>query len=317
MPWEATGCAASTKAGRMYLSSALDDPKVYYFPLAESTETPEIAELGEADDTVTGLSVYVTEDDSDYIFVAQEGVIGVYDQDFELLGTLELTGFEDIEVEGLSLYQAETSKYPAGALAYAIEADDDVAGFGVSSLEGVADKLGLRFNTKYDPRKEADHSDDSPICEKCSENGYCGPDTGCSCFAGLTGDTCSEIECTDDCSGHGECVGPNKCKCESGWDGLHCSFLVVEPDYETDEHGRDGDDPAIWISPNSAEDSRIITTTKSAEGAGLAVFDLEGKFLQHMAAGEPNNVDVIYGFPLGDRTVDLAFAACRADDTLW
>lgn len=301
----------------MYLSSALDDPKVYYFPLAESTEAPEIEDLGEADDVVTGLAVYVTGKDSDYIFVAQESVVGIYDQDFELLGTLNLAGYEDIEIEGLNLYQAETSKYPAGALTYAIEAGDDVAGFGLSSLEGVAEEFDLTLNTEYDPRKEADDSDDSPICEECSGNGYCGSDYECSCFTGFTGDSCSETKCTDDCSGHGECVGPNKCECESGWGGLHCSFLVVEAEYETDEHGKDGDDPAIWISQDQPENSRIITTTKSTEGAGLVVFDLQGTFLQHMAAGEPNNVDVIYGFPLGNRTVDLAYAACRTDDTLW
>ena len=315
MPWEAGACAASESAGRMYLSSEESD--VYYFPLAESTEAPEISSLGKADDSITGLAVYVSNDDSDYIFVAQESAVGVYTQDFDLLGTLTLTGLEDIEIKGLSLYQAGTSKYPAGVLTYGFEADDDAAGLGVSSLEDVAEKLNLSLNTEYDPRKGTDPSDDNPISEECSNNGYRGSGDECSCFAGFTGDTCSKFECTDDCSGNGECTGPNQCQCESGWGGLHCSFLVVEPTYETDEHGSDGDDPAIWIAPDSPENSRVITTTKSVEGAGLVVFDLEGKFLQHMAAGEPNNVDIIYGFPLGDRTVDLTYAACRTDDTLW
>ena len=298
------------------MASGLDDPKVYYLPLVESVEPPKIESLGEAGDVVTGLGVYVSKEDSDYIFVAQENVVGVYDQDFALLGTLELTGFDGIEIEGLGLYQAETAKYPDGVLTYALEADDDVARFGVSSLEGVVEEFGLPLNTEYDPRKETG-SEDSPICEECSNNGYCGSASQCSCFAGFTGDTCSDFECIDHCSGHGECVGPNNCHCESCWGGLHCSFLVVEPSYETEEHGRDGDDPAIWIAPGAPEKSRIITTTKSTEGAGLAVYDLQGKFLQHMAAQEPNNVDVIYGFLLGNRTVDLVYTACRADDTLW
>jgi hypothetical protein len=33
---------------------------------------------------------------------------------------------------------------------------------------------------------------------------------------------------------------------------------------------------------------------------------LAGKLLQTVSAGEPNNVDVIYGFEIGDRKVDLA-----------
>lgn len=301
----------------MYLGTD-DDANVYSFPLAESTESPEISTVGEAGDSVTGLGVYVSKKNTtDYIFVALESVVEVYTQDFELLGTLKLAGLEDIEVQGLNLYQGKTTKYPAGALTYAIEADDDVAGFGVSSLEEVAEELGLEINTKYSPRDKSCDLKASPICKECSGNGYCESDSKCSCFAGFTGSDCGDVQCTDDCSGHGECAGPNKCECEDGWGGLHCSFLVVEPAYETDPNGVDGDDPAIWISPNAPEDSRIVTTTKSTEGAGLGVFDLKGKLVDFIAAGEPNNVDIIYEFPVGDRKVDLAFAACRADDTLW
>ncbi|SPO05151.1 related to 3-phytase precursor [Cephalotrichum gorgonifer] len=316
MPFEASACAASEYAGLMYLGTD-DDSKVYSFPLVESTAAPEVTVVGEAADSVTGLAVYATDKNtSDYIFVAQESVVGVYTQGFELLGTLKLAGLEDIEVQGLELYQAGTSKYPEGALTFAVEADNDIAGFGVSSLEGVAEDLDLALNSAFDPRKQACCPKKTPICKQCSKNGYCGTDSKCSCFAGFTGSDCSKIQCTDDCSGHGECVGPNQCKCEDGWGGLHCSFLVVEPKYETDENGADGDDPAIWIAPDEPENSRIITTTKSTEGAGLAVFDLKGNLLQNFPAGEPNNVDIIYGFPIGDRKVDLAFAACRADDTI-
>ncbi len=92
---------------------------------------------------------------------------------------------------------------------------------------------------------------------------------------------------------------------------------MVRPVAETDANGEDGDDPAIWVSPISKTDSRIITTTKSEVGAGFAVFDLNGTMIQTTTAGEPNNVDVIYGFQAGNRSVDLVYAACRADNTLW
>jgi 3-phytase len=62
--------------------------------------------------------------------------------------------------------------------------------------------------------------------------------------------------------------------------------------------------------------SRIITTTKSAKVAGFGVFNLDGKLLQTIPAGEPNNFDAIYGFQAGQRKVDLAFAACPEDDSL-
>lgn len=107
------------------------------------------------------------------------------------------------------------------------------------------------------------------------------------------------------------------CRCTASWGGPDCSFLLVQATYETDENGGDGDDPAIWIAPGDTGNSRIITTTKSVLGAGFGVFDLTGKKLQTVEAAEPNNVDVIYGFRAGNRTVDLVFAACRGDDTLW
>ncbi|CAI4214956.1 unnamed protein product [Parascedosporium putredinis] len=295
-----------------------DDKGVYFFDLAESVDSPQISKLGEAEDDVTGLAVYASSRGSaDYLFVAQESVIGVYDQSFELVGTLALVGLEDIEIQGLSIYQAPTEKYAEGAVVYAIEADGDVAGFGVSSLENVFEQLGIASNTAHDPRGQDHCASLSPICKQCSGNGFCskGSDV-CACFAGFAGSTCDQFQCTDNCSGHGECVGANECACDAGWGGLHCSFIVVEATYETEANGGDGDDPAIWISPEAPEKSRIITTTKSTAGAGLGVFDLTGKLLQTIYAGEPNNVDVIYNFQAGERTIDLAFAACRADDTL-
>ncbi|KAL2881608.1 hypothetical protein SGCOL_003176 [Colletotrichum sp. CLE4] len=316
VPTEFSGCAVVQSQAKMVIN-ADDDKDVYVFDLKESTIAPEITKLGEAAEDVTGVATYVSNSTgAEYVFVAQESSVAVYKYPFDLLGNIKLSGLEDIEVQGLSIYQGSTSKYPSGALGFAVEADN-VAGFGLVSLDGALDDLGIDVNIAYDPRNQTESRTHSPICDVCSSNGYCQENAlGCGCFAGFTGDKCDQIQCMNNCSGHGECVGPQQCKCENGWGGLFCSAVLVEASYETDQNGGDGDDPAIWISPGSAEKSRIITTTKSTEGAGLGVFDLKGKLLQTLPAAEPNNVDMIYGFQAGNRTVDLAFAACRGDDTL-
>jgi 3-phytase len=73
----------------------------------------------------------------------------------------------------------------------------------------------------------------------------------------------------------------------------------------------------VWIHATRPDQSKIITTTKSADGEGFGVFDLKGKLLQTLAAEEPNNVDIIYNITVGNRKTDLAYAACRGDNTLW
>jgi 3-phytase len=101
--------------------------------------------------------------------------------------------------------------------------------------------------------------------------------------------------------------------------GPDCATLSVSAQYETEASGADGDDPAIWVAPGADKTkSRIITTTKSEDNPGLSVFDIKGRNLQFLSAEEPNNVDIIYSFPLstGER-IDLAYAGCRGDNTLW
>ena len=302
----------------MYISPD-DGEKLWYFDLVESTEAPELGVLGEAGDSLTGVAVYATRpNSSDVLFVALDDVMEVYEHPWTHVGTINLIGLEDIEAKSLSMYQAPTEKYPLGALAYAIEADG-WAGFGLSSLESVFEAFNIQPNTDFDPRNYVGKCrSKSPISEECSFHGFYTKDSEtCDCFAGSIGDKCDGISCEDDCSGHGTCAGPNLCKCGQGWGGLHCSFKVVEPDYETEANGVDGDDPAIWFSREAEELSRVVTTTKSEEGAGFAVFDLKGKLLQTLEAAQPNNVDIIFGFGAGNRTVDLAYAACRGDNTLW
>lgn len=78
--------------------------------------------------------------------------------------------------------------------------------------------------------------------------------------------------------------------------------------------GDAADDPAIWIHPADPARSLVLGTDKKG---GLCLFDLDGKLLQVASDGaRPNNVDVIYGFPLAGRAkpVDLAVAGVRNGD---
>jgi myo-inositol-hexaphosphate 3-phosphohydrolase/phosphodiesterase/alkaline phosphatase D-like protein len=77
----------------------------------------------------------------------------------------------------------------------------------------------------------------------------------------------------------------------------------------------DPDDPAIYVHPTDSANSFVITAHKNG---GLDIYDLDGQRLQliNPAGIRYNNVDIIYGFNLGGRTVDLAIASDRFNDTI-
>ena len=78
--------------------------------------------------------------------------------------------------------------------------------------------------------------------------------------------------------------------------------------------GDAADDPAVWIHPEDATRSLILGTDKQA---GLYVYNLAGDVEQFLPAGKVNNVDVRYGFELGDGSVvDIAVATNRSHGTL-
>lgn len=307
---EPSSCAVADEDNIVYFAG--EDETVYSFTAAESTAAPEINVLGQVTAEITGLAVYIS--DTHYILISQTDTIEVYTPDLQLKGTLSVTGAEELEIAGLSIHQANSSQYPYGLLSFAIESDAG-KGYGIASLEPAFQQLNLKPNTTYTPRRPR------PTHPSGSQNGFISENGTLSCFAGFTGPQCKTHTCPNACSSHGSCIGPNECLCNNPWAGPDCSWVGVSAKYETDANGGDGDDPAIWISPasssSSSNKSRIITTTKSEVGAGLAVFDLRGTLLQTVPAAEPNNVDVIYGFQFGERKIDLAFAACRGDDTLW
>jgi len=97
--------------------------------------------------------------------------------------------------------------------------------------------------------------------------------------------------------------------------GLPAEADIVRPEAKlaTDpmpHKGDAADDPAVWLHPTDPARSLILGTNK--QGA-LHVCGMDGKERQRASDGcRPNNVDVLYGFRLGDRTVDLAVASTRA-----
>ena len=74
--------------------------------------------------------------------------------------------------------------------------------------------------------------------------------------------------------------------------------------------GDAADDPAIWVHPTQPEKSLVLGTDKKG---GLNVFNLDGRRTQIVSDGSrPNNVDIIYKFPLGGKLLDLAVAGTRS-----
>ncbi|KAF1847876.1 thermostable phytase [Cucurbitaria berberidis CBS 394.84] len=311
IPVEGESCSVLSN-GQVFFSGK--NRPLYSFQASETTKAPEVKTAIEKI-KITGLATYYGKS-NDYLFVAHKDTISVYDQNLKSKGSIVLSGVPELEVKGgLSMLQNPVEGYPSGVISVAFEGKDQ-NGVAIGSLEGVLKSLDVKANTKYNPKDKLCKRCEDKISDKCSNNGFTAGSDSCSCFVGFSGQDCSKTTCENACSGHGKCAGPNVCKCKDGWTGPDCSFVAVKAKYETEANGGDGDDPAIWIHATRPDQSRIITTTKSADGEGFGVFDLKGKLLQHLAAEEPNNVDIIYNFTAGNRKIDLAYAACRGDNTL-
>ena len=310
-PIEGESCAVFLD-GTVYFSA--EDQPLFAFKASESPQAPKITTILDKISSV-GLAIYHSSS-QEFLFVAHEESLSVYDDKLNKRASVKLAGASDLSVQGgLSILQSSFMDHPAGAFALAFEGEDD-AGVAVGSLKDILSTANIRFNTEFDPSKITCRRCIQPISRRCSNNGYLRGNT-CQCLVGFGGHDCSNITCQNSCSGHGSCTRPNICRCARGWAGPDCSFKALQAKYETDANGGDGDDPTIWFHPTRPDQSRIVTTTKSEEGAGFAVFDLRGKFLQRIAGEEPNNVDIISNFTVGTGTVDLTFAACRGDNTLW
>jgi 3-phytase len=87
----------------------------------------------------------------------------------------------------------------------------------------------------------------------------------------------------------------------------------LEPIRSTAAVSDDADDPAIWINKSDPSRSLILGTNKVAAPAGaLYVFALDGSVKQVVSSlDRPNNVDVEYGFPSPNGSVDIAVVTER------
>ena len=97
---------------------------------------------------------------------------------------------------------------------------------------------------------------------------------------------------------------------------IAATAITVSPSAATDpvqSFGDAADDPAIWVHPTDPELSLIIGAQKKR---GINVYDLSGKLLQSRADGRINNVDIRYGFQLGDRSVAVVTGSNRSSDSI-
>jgi 3-phytase len=91
---------------------------------------------------------------------------------------------------------------------------------------------------------------------------------------------------------------------------------ALSPIVVTEQTAVDTDDPAIWIHPENSAQSLILGTDKGGE---IYVFDLDGKIIPEKTVtglGRTNNIDIAYGFRLGDEMVDIAMSTDRGNNTL-
>ncbi|MBN3907805.1 MAG: phytase [Nostoc sp. NMS1] len=92
-------------------------------------------------------------------------------------------------------------------------------------------------------------------------------------------------------------------------------FDDEDPALPAVDQNADADDPAIYVNATNAADSLVLTSVKNA---GLRVYDLSGNLLQTVNPGgiRYNNIDLQYGFKLGNQSIDIAVASDRQNDKL-
>jgi len=316
LPIEAETCAIP--AGQSIVMFGGNDKMIYTFPASDSPNTPKINSELMTEGKIVGAAVYQLARHDYILLIAFKESISVYNKGFREIGTVAVNGGKGFELSDIAILQDDTKSAPSGSIAYAFESDDLGKAFGISSLEPLFKTLKISTNTQFKPDDNSPGNGlpKCPAVQNCNDGGLCSSKNSCKCYSGFAGADCARITCLNNCSKNGQCIGPNLCTCKAPFTGDDCSVLSVTAKYETAAGGADGDDPAIWLASTPAL-SKIITTTKSDDNPGLTVFDLQGKKLQFVSSPEPNNVDVIYNFPISKaQKIDLTYAGCRGDNTL-
>lgn len=95
-------------------------------------------------------------------------------------------------------------------------------------------------------------------------------------------------------------------------------FFTVTPRLESAPSASaipaDADDPAFWF--NAADPTKSLVVATQKEG-GYSVYDVEGRTLLDATPDvRYNNVDIVFGFPLGGEAADLAVFSDRFSDNL-
>jgi len=104
----------------------------------------------------------------------------------------------------------------------------------------------------------------------------------------------------------------------SGLFTSNAQVAEVQALYETDHvpSYNSADDPAIYLNALNSDSSFFIGTDKSG-GGGLELYNMDGtRYWETTPAKSLNNVDVLYGFPLGGDTIDIVGASNRSDNRL-
>jgi myo-inositol-hexaphosphate 3-phosphohydrolase len=98
----------------------------------------------------------------------------------------------------------------------------------------------------------------------------------------------------------------------SGLAAQTSNVITVKPRIITSPVITDADDAAIWMHPTDPAKSLVIGTDKgSHQSGGLYTWNLDGTQKQRITMNRPNNIDVRYGFMLGNKVIDLAAVTLR------
>jgi 3-phytase len=98
----------------------------------------------------------------------------------------------------------------------------------------------------------------------------------------------------------------------SGLAAQTSNVITARPRIITSSVITDADDAAIWMHPTDPSKSLVIGTDKGSDpNGGLYTWNLDGTQKQSITMNRPNNVDVRYGFMLGNKLIDLAAVTLR------